>query len=480
MVRDFNGGILIDTRIAFGGVAGCGSFGRPADAWKELMLHEFDLITVFRWVDDNLFIKHQDSTVEMEQIVSRSETLGVKTNSTKYSPFKEEQKYIGFIWNAPRKTVRLPDDKKFQRIQQIKEFLIPDAEFSFKQVEVMAGRLNHVSYLLPQLRCYLNSLYRWMNAWVYRSKALPVPADARRDLEEWLTTMLSFKETRMIRNPDPTEIGWMGDASTSYGIGVTIGRYWAQFQLTKQWDKGPEPRRDIAWLETVAIRLGLIALTQLKIRPGKTIIVWTDNTSTESAITKRRAENPSVNEEWKMIQRLLVDMEIDIVSRRVKSENNVADALSRGDRRGRNLAFQLNSNLQRLMLDLTKVINLIANGSNPREPTALDRHYLLGYRWNTLLSYNAAVKKYQVFAKETSRLPYTLPLLPSDIYEFCCWAGRTAESSTSPVVTANTLRKYLAGKDSIATLDARRITDYSCVPSVKPKHHTSPPCPIIR
>ncbi|EHS64462.1 uncharacterized protein PGTG_22275 [Puccinia graminis f. sp. tritici CRL 75-36-700-3] len=163
MVRDFNGGILIDTRIAFGGVAGCGSFGRPADAWKQLMLHEFDLVTVFRWVDDNLFVKHPDSTVEMQDIVTRSEELGVKTNSTKYSPFKEEQKYIGFIWNATRKTVRLPDDKKYQRIQQIKEFLNPEAEFSFKQVEVMAGRLNHVSYLLPQLCCYLNSLYRWLN-----------------------------------------------------------------------------------------------------------------------------------------------------------------------------------------------------------------------------------------------------------------------------------------------------------------------------
>ncbi|EHS64804.1 uncharacterized protein PGTG_21062 [Puccinia graminis f. sp. tritici CRL 75-36-700-3] len=428
MVRDFNGGILIDTRIAFGGVAGCGSFGRPADAWKELMLHEFDLITVFRWVDDNLFVKHQDSSVEMEQIVQRSETLGVKTNSSKYSPFKEEQKYIGFIWNAPRKTVRLPDDKKFQRIQQIKEFLIPGAEFSFKRVEVMVGRLTHVSYLLPQLRCYLNSLYRWMNAWVYRSKELPVPEDVRRDLEEWLSIMLSFKETRMIRNPDPTEIGWMGDASTSYGIGVTIGRYWAQFRLTKQWNHGPEPRRDIAWLETVAIRLGLIALTQLKIRPGKTIIVWTDNTTTESVISKRKAKNPAVNEEWKLIQRLLVEMEIDIVSRRVR------------------IAIGLNRNtLQLLMLDLTKVRHLTSNGSNPKEPSALDRHYLLGYRWNTLLSYNAAVKKYQVFAKETGKVPYALPLLPTDIYEFCCWAGRTAEGSSTQVVTANTLRKYLAG-----------------------------------
>lgn len=57
MILDPDGKILIDTRITFGGVAGCGSFGRPADAWKQVMLAEHDLVTVFRWVDDNLFIK---------------------------------------------------------------------------------------------------------------------------------------------------------------------------------------------------------------------------------------------------------------------------------------------------------------------------------------------------------------------------------------------------------------------------------------
>ncbi|EHS64154.1 uncharacterized protein PGTG_21904 [Puccinia graminis f. sp. tritici CRL 75-36-700-3] len=57
MVKDSSGGLYVDTRITFGGVAGCGSFGVPADAWKRIMEHEFDVIKIFRWVDDNLFIK---------------------------------------------------------------------------------------------------------------------------------------------------------------------------------------------------------------------------------------------------------------------------------------------------------------------------------------------------------------------------------------------------------------------------------------
>lgn len=42
MILDPDGHILLDTRISFGGVAGCGSFGRPADAWKHIMLAEHD------------------------------------------------------------------------------------------------------------------------------------------------------------------------------------------------------------------------------------------------------------------------------------------------------------------------------------------------------------------------------------------------------------------------------------------------------
>ncbi|EHS63221.1 uncharacterized protein PGTG_21372 [Puccinia graminis f. sp. tritici CRL 75-36-700-3] len=104
MVQDFSGNLLLDTRITFGGVAGCGSFGRPADAWKEIMLHHFNLITVFRWVDDNLFVEDIDFETNMEDIVKKSSNLGVLTNVTKNSPFQEEQKFIGFIWNGVDKT----------------------------------------------------------------------------------------------------------------------------------------------------------------------------------------------------------------------------------------------------------------------------------------------------------------------------------------------------------------------------------------
>ncbi|KAA1072116.1 hypothetical protein PGT21_028285 [Puccinia graminis f. sp. tritici] len=72
LVKDFDGNFLLDTRITFGGVAGCGSFGRPADAWKLIMKSHFKLLNIFRWVDDNLFVRLQGENISMEDIQLRA------------------------------------------------------------------------------------------------------------------------------------------------------------------------------------------------------------------------------------------------------------------------------------------------------------------------------------------------------------------------------------------------------------------------
>jgi hypothetical protein len=47
MVWNFDNRILLDTRITFGGVAGCGSFGQPSDPWKEVMTSKFNVTHIF-------------------------------------------------------------------------------------------------------------------------------------------------------------------------------------------------------------------------------------------------------------------------------------------------------------------------------------------------------------------------------------------------------------------------------------------------
>ncbi|EHS63726.1 uncharacterized protein PGTG_21802 [Puccinia graminis f. sp. tritici CRL 75-36-700-3] len=231
MVKGMDENLYLDTRITFDGVAGCGSFGRPADAWKEIMFAEFDLIKVFRWVDDNLFVKKMGSKTDMIDIVNRSVELGVLTNLKKCSTFSEEQKFISFLWNGVTKTVRLPEEKLEQRKKQILEFLDKTRKFSFNEVEVLTGRLNHVSYMLPQLQCYLRSLYRWMCDWFDLDAKRFSPEDVLLDLGRWIHTLNNFKHSRLISSADPVDIGWVGDASTSFGIGVLIGKHWSQLRI---------------------------------------------------------------------------------------------------------------------------------------------------------------------------------------------------------------------------------------------------------
>lgn len=63
---------------------------------------------------------------------------------------------------------------------------------------------------------------------------------------------------------------------------------------------------------------------------GCKFYVWTDNTTSQSAILKRKSKDETVNEEWKHVQRLLTVLSCDIEAKRVTSKGNVADALSRG------------------------------------------------------------------------------------------------------------------------------------------------------
>lgn len=139
-------------------------------------------------------------------------------------------------------------------------------------------------------------------SWHNRLARRRIDQDVREDLEFWKVTLGSFKHLRLIASPKPLEIGWVGDASTSYGIGVLLGTRWAQFRMTEEWKTADEDFKHINFLETVAIRLGLLMVLTVDNTPGRNLVVWTDNTTTQAAITNRRSKNRAVNKEWKVIQ----------------------------------------------------------------------------------------------------------------------------------------------------------------------------------
>lgn len=204
--------------------------------------------------------------------------------------------------------------------------------FFYKQIEIFVGWLTHVSYLLPQLKCYLCGLYRMKKDWKQKLARRSIPEDVRGDLLFWRSTLSSFKHLRLIASPEPIDISWVGDASTSYGIGVLVGKSWTQFKTTPTWESADDNHKHIDYLETVAIHIGLIMVLKLFNCPGSHVVVWTGNTTAQAAVTNGKSKNKAVNNEWKIIQHLLILHQIDIHAKRVTSKDNSANELSRGSR----------------------------------------------------------------------------------------------------------------------------------------------------
>lgn len=150
-------------------------------------------------------------------------------------------------------------------------------------------------------------------------------------MEFWRTTLTNLTPTRLIPDSVEWNVGWVGDASTKFGIGVIIGKKWAQFEWLPGWSTPAGlPKRSIAWAETVAVRLGLLMVKRTHDISGRTLCVLSNNTTTNGVAKNYRSRDFWVNQEWKVIQTHLIKWQTTLSLHYVKSVDNEADQLSRG------------------------------------------------------------------------------------------------------------------------------------------------------
>lgn len=265
-VKDFDGQIWVDLAVGFGGVASCGVFGAPAHVWKEIMEHMLGFPKIFRWVDDNMILRRPGHSAFLSDVTCISNSLGVETNPVKNHEFHFEQRYVGFIWNMKEHTVRLPEEKLKERKKLVEDLLEQDSSWAYHQVESAIGKMVHTAYLVPHMRAYMCSLYRWLKDWSNKAATRKTPENVKSDLKEWEQCLSTFNARPLIPSPKAVDVDWVGDASSSFGIGIMVGKYWSCFELAKDWQKLnlAEGKRSIAWAETVAIRLGLVLLSKIK------------------------------------------------------------------------------------------------------------------------------------------------------------------------------------------------------------------------
>ncbi|PLW19665.1 hypothetical protein PCANC_08960 [Puccinia coronata f. sp. avenae] len=307
------------------------------------------------------------------------------------------------------------------------------------------GLLASVLTCLPE--AYGKQVYRPASqeplmGWVKLKAKRLVPQAVKDNLKRWKESLLKYESTRLIPDPDVTNVEWFGDTSTSFGIGILIEKKWAHFKLvhSKYQTIG---NLLIAWLETVVVRLGLLILLQLAVTLGKQYAIYTDNTTTLSIVRQRSSKDNRVNKEWMVIQDILITQQINIHTERVASANNQANALSRGKREDHPLSTQMEVPVPEDLCLSFKIRPFLCNGNQSRNLSTKDVWVLEVWRPSTVTSYSTAIKKFDKFMKQMGATSYTLPLNPLDIYRFATWAGRGSEDNSQEKITANSLNKYL-------------------------------------
>lgn len=133
-------------------------FGQPAHLWRKIIVRACKLETAFCWGDNNLIVKERTNPTTIDDIVKLSDEMRVSSNPEKVHKFADEKQYISFIWNAKKRTVRLPTEKLKERRQQVIDFLAPRAAFFLKDVDKFVGRLVHTCNIVPNLQCCMPSL----------------------------------------------------------------------------------------------------------------------------------------------------------------------------------------------------------------------------------------------------------------------------------------------------------------------------------
>jgi hypothetical protein len=121
----------------------------------------------------------------------------------------------------------------------------------------------------------------------------------------------------------------------SFGIGITIGCYWAIWKWALNFKVGPHQEYNIGWAEAVVVELSLHLIFSLDLissasRCGFTFLVCSDNVGVVSVTNKGWSCSLKTNKILKHIYLLQAQHQIHLKSVHVTSHENISDALSCG------------------------------------------------------------------------------------------------------------------------------------------------------
>ena len=269
-----------------------------------------------------------------DDIDSISDRLGIKWEPAKTVPFGFSVPYLGFTWDLSRCTVTVPDRKKHKYMSAI-EVWEGKPTHALVEVQRLHGKLLHVSLVVPAGRAYLTSLEAMLGIFQHRPFVPRTPPQHTvDDLKWWKFLLRQPIISRPIPQPTPLiDLGAYSDASSGFGIAITVGERWRAWRLVPGWKS---EGRDIGWVEAIGFEFLVKHIMQTAIA-GAHVKVYGDNIGVVEGWWTGRSRNRQVNLVFRRIHDLLQQHNGTVHTRYIPSKENPADPPSRGIYTGPNL-----------------------------------------------------------------------------------------------------------------------------------------------
>jgi hypothetical protein len=255
-----------------------------------------------------------------------TDPLGILWESSKDTPFEATVIFAGLEWDLKEKRVALPESKKEKYSRAISEWK-EKSTHTLEDTRRLYGKLLYACHVVPRGRAYLTNLEKMMGTFHDRP-FLPrhPPKHLNDDLTWWSTLLSQTPISREIPGNRPIiDIRACSDASSSVGIGITIGDKWRAWRLLPGWKASG---RDIGWAEAVGMEFLVRTILQNYSLPG--IKVYGDNNGVIEGWWTGRSRNAETNRVFKRIHDLLESKDTVLTTRYIHTTNNPADAPSRG------------------------------------------------------------------------------------------------------------------------------------------------------
>ena len=323
--------------------------------------------------EDSLF------SYNFDDIDRLSDALGIPWEKSKDVQFSNSSSYIGLKWDLETLTVALTPEKHQKYSDSISNWLLC-SRHDLNDVQKIYGKLLHACLVIPAGRSYLTNLEAMLLLCGPCPFALYSSIKGLQEDLSWWTHRLAFPLSRPIPAPrDLHDIHAFSDASSSFGIAITIRDRWRAWRLIPGWQT-LDGEKDIGWAEAVGFELLIKSIPRSGCISGH-IKVHGDNKGVVEAWWNFRSRNRATNRVFRRIHSFLepFNHSLSIHSAYVPSEDNPADPPSRGLYPPSRLLLpeiQLPTDLSRFVVDVTlpytpTEIRLFREGRYP--PFAADR-----------------------------------------------------------------------------------------------------------